>query len=197
LITLVDGRRYNGVNGYPPVITWLAVHSTASGVAGFPKCNPGGLLGPVCKTLANIGGEVAYTKAGQALLFQIDYLRVPTFVNGSAYKSTSQLAAWNNEGETKDPSINANFAKVKKFAMIKAMKDTMVYPNEGEWWGHFADGAMSQILTMKETKWYTEDLFGLKTADEAGKIVFNTTAGDHLQFSDAQLLWWVNNYFEE
>lgn len=43
--------------------------------------------------------------------------------------------------------------QTKKFAMIKAEKDTMVYPNEGEWWGHFADGSFKTILTMKETKW--------------------------------------------
>lgn len=190
-------QKYNGVNGFPPVISWLAVHSTASGVAGFPHCNPAGLLGPVCKIVANIGGDVAYTKASQDLLFQIDYYRDPNFVNKTSYKTTSQLAQWNNEGETVDPSIKANFIKVKKYAMIKAMKDSMVFPNEGEWWGHFEDGSLSKVLTMKETRWYTEDLFGLKTVDEAGKIVFNTTAGDHLQFTIEQLSWWVLNYFED
>lgn len=190
-------QKYNGVNGYPPVISWLAVHSTAAGVAGFPHCNPAGLLGPVCKTLANLGGEVAYTKVGQDALFQIDYFRDPNFVNTTAYKTYSQLAQWNNEGETVDPTINANFGKVKKFAMIKAEKDSMVFPNEGEWWGHFADGSLSTVLPMNQTRWYKEDLFGLRTADEAGRIVFNSTSGDHLQFSLAQLEWWVDNYFEE
>lgn len=65
--------------------------------------------------------------------------------------------------------------------MIKALKDTMVFPNEGEWWGHFADGSLKTVLPMNETVWYKNDTFGLRTADEAGKIVFNTTAGDHLQ----------------
>jgi len=81
--------------------------------------------------------------------------------------------------------------------MIKALKDSMVFPNEGEWWGHFADGSLTDVLTMKETKWYTEDMFGLKTADMAGKILFNTTAGNHLQFTDAELVWWVNHYLVE
>ena len=44
---------------------------------------------------------------------------------------------------------------------------------------------------------YQEDLFGLKTVDEAGKIVFNSTNGDHLEFSEEQLSWWVDNYFVE
>ena len=89
----------------------------------------------------------------------------------------------------------ANFIKTKRFAMIKALKDTMIFPNEGEWWGHFADGSQKEVLPMKQTKWYTEDLFGLKTVDEAGKIVFNTTEGNHLQFTHEQLVWWVDNYF--
>ena len=39
-----------------------------------------------------------------------------------------------------------NFVKVKKFAMIKALRDTMVFPNEGEWWGHYADGSQKEVL---------------------------------------------------
>jgi hypothetical protein len=72
--------RYND----PPVINFLSVHGTVSGVAGFPHCNPTGLLGPVCRTLTNLGGGVAYSPTFQNLLFQIDYFRDPNFVNSSA-----------------------------------------------------------------------------------------------------------------
>ena len=37
--------------------------------------------------------------------------------------------------------------------------------------------------------------FGLKTVDEAGKLHFNTTEGNHLQFSKEQLAWWVKHQF--
>lgn len=185
-------HRYND----PPVITHLSVHGTVSGVAGFPNCNPDGLLGPVCKVLSHISGDVAYTDL-QNDIFQVDYFRDPFSVNSTAFKEKSQLAQWNNEGITFNQTYKDNFLKVKRFAMIKAMKDTMVFPNEGEWWGHYADNSLSKVLTMKETKWYTDDLFGLKTADEAGRIIFNTTSGNHLQFSIEELTWWINNYFAE
>lgn len=80
--------------------------------------------------------------------------------------------------------------------MVKALKDSMVYPNEGEHWGSQPDGSKyGTAQTMKETKFYTQNLFGLKDADEANKIHFETTAGDHLQFSDEELYAWVDKYF--
>jgi len=78
--------------------------------------------------------------------------------------------------------------------MIKAEKDSMIYPNDGEWWGAFAADGKTR-LAMKDTEWYKNDLFGLKTADEAGKIFFNSTKGNHLQFTEEQLFGWVDQYF--
>ena len=179
----------------PPVKTFLSVHGTVSGVAGFPNCNPAGPLGPICKQISHLCGDLAYSALAQGLLFQVDYFRDPLRVQTDAYKQHSQLAAWNNEGDEVNSTFKANFGKTVRFAMIKAAKDSMVFPNEGEHWGHFADGSLSKVLTMKETRWYTDDLFGLRTADEAGRILFNTTAGDHLEFSTAELAWWVHNYF--
>ena len=42
-------HKYNN----PPVKTFLSVHGTVMGVAGFPNCNPDGLLAPVCRRLDN------------------------------------------------------------------------------------------------------------------------------------------------
>mmetsp|Transcript_56953 Transcript_56953/g.144417 ORF Transcript_56953/g.144417 Transcript_56953/m.144417 type:complete len:94 (-) Transcript_56953:233-514(-) len=81
--------------------------------------------------------------------------------------------------------------------MVKALKDSMVYPNEGEHWGALEEGRgyKAKPLAMQDTKFYKQDLFGLKTADEAGKIFFETTPGDHLEFSDDELFGWVQKYF--
>ena len=133
----------------------------------------------------------------QGILFQADYFRDPTKVNSSAYKKNSQLAQWNNEGLRFNKQINANFAKTNKFVMVKALGDTMVFPNEGEWFGHYKDGDddYKTVLRMNETEWYKSDLFGLKTADEAGKIHFESTPGNHLQFTEKELLGWIDEYF--
>jgi len=186
-------QKYNN----PPVSTFLSVHGTVVGCASFPKCNPSGLLGPVCKLISRfLVGPIAYTEFVQKKLFQANYFRDPKLVDGDSYKKNSEIAQWNNEGMTVDPKINANFAKVKRWAMIKAMKDSMIYPNDGEWWGSFAADGKTR-LAMNETDWYKKDLFGLKTADQAGKIFFNSTTGDHLQFTEAELFGWVDKYFLE
>lgn len=184
-------QKYND----PPVRNFLSVHGTVSGVAGFPNCDPNGFMGPACQHVAKLCGDLAYTEKTQSFLFQINYFRDPFRIQSDAYKTFSQLAQWNNEGLEFNQSYKDNFIKVERFIMIKAEQDSMVFPNEGEHWGHYKDGSLTEVLTMKETDWYKSDLFGLKTVDLAGKIIFNSTAGDHLQFDDDQLLWWVTNYF--
>ena len=77
--------------------------------------------------------------------------------------------------------------------MIKANGDTVVIPNEGEWWGAY-DSQYEQVRVMKDTEWYIEDMFGLRTADESGKIFFNSTDGNHLEFSDEELFGWLDLY---
>jgi len=68
--------------------------------------------------------------------------------------------------------------------------------NENEHWGAMDDAPHGDvILQMKDTKFYKEDLFGLKTADEAGKIFFEETTGDHLRFTKEELYGWVEKYF--
>lgn len=185
-------QKYND----PPVNVFLSVHGTVKGVSGFPQCNPSGPIEKVvCEPLAELLGDLAYFEIVQDILFQAGYFDDPTKRNSTLYHNNSQICSWNNEGGVVHPSYKTNFLKVKKFVMIKAMKDTMVFPNENEWWGGFADGGFEKILTMKETDEYKRDTFGLATADKAGRIFFNSTTGNHLDFTDAQLFGWIDQHF--
>lgn len=182
-------HKYNN----PPVRNVLHVHGTISGVSGFPQCNPAG--NSLCKGISQLCGELAYNSIVQGILFQADYFRDPRLVNSSAYLEHSQLAAWNNEAGVPNTTYKSNFASVEKFVLVKAMGDTMVFPNEGEWFGHFADGDSYTPIPMNETRWYREDLFGLKTVSDAGKIHLESTPGNHLQFTEEELFGWVDKYF--
>eukprot|EP01060_Flectonema_neradi_P008549 TRINITY_DN160_c2_g2_i1.p1 TRINITY_DN160_c2_g2~~TRINITY_DN160_c2_g2_i1.p1 ORF type:complete len:357 (+),score=95.33 TRINITY_DN160_c2_g2_i1:43-1071(+) len=185
-------QKYND----PPVSTFLSIHGTVQGVSGFPRCRPDGkYLGGLCRLFDGLLGDGAYFEYFQNHLFQADFYRDPNRVGKYLYKKNSQLGDWNQEGRKVHPEYKENFGKTKRFAMIKAEKDTMVFPNEGEWWGHFQDGSRKVVLTMRETSAYKQDTYGLQTADKAGKIIFNSTARNHLQFTKEQLLWWTSNYF--
>jgi len=189
-------QKYND----PPVHTWLSVHGTLNGVAGFPNCNPDGLLGPVCKLLAEFLGDLAYEEFVQNMLFQADYFRDPMRYDDKSYLKNSQIAQWNNENKDNiTPEFKTRFTALKRLAMIRAEKDTMIFPSQSEWWGEFKKGSLKKddILEMKDTPNYQSDSFGLKTLHEANKMVFNTTAGNHLQFSEDQLFWWLDHYIVE
>lgn len=190
-------QRYND----PPVVNYIAIHSTVSGVAGFPRCAPSGsILGPICTAIAEVLGDLAYEAVIQKHLFQADYFRDPLKVNTTQYLENSQLADWDNVGTTVHPVYNTNFAKTARWAMVKALKDTMVWPNEGEWWG-LPDPDPSEwnnknlVQPMNQTDLYIRDTFGLRTADRSHKIFFETTPGDHLQFTDQELFGWMDKYF--
>jgi len=187
-------QKYNN----PTVNAFISVHGTVMGVAAIPSCfKQDKPLGLVCKAIAEIAGDLAYTPPVQHILFQADYFRHNVGPRAGDYMAHSQIAGWNNENPKRaNATYKANFGKTNVFAMVKAAKDSMVYPNEGEHWGSMDDAPNGKkILTMKETKFYKEDLFGLRTADEAGKIFFEETAGNHLQFSLTELNGWVDKYF--
>ena len=94
----------NIIRGYiakyndPPVRTFLSICGCNAGVAAWPQCSPAGkLIGPVCRALAEVLGDLAYLKIVQDVLFQANYYRDPLRLKDDAYLSNSRLAHWNGE----------------------------------------------------------------------------------------------------
>lgn len=198
----------NVIRGYvaryntPTVHTFLSVNGVNAGEGTVPGCFPSGgaaaaTLGSVCDLLLEQASRRAYTEFAQKHSFQSNYWRDPRASEREAYQKFSQLARWNNEGpEHHNATLNENFARTSRFVWVRATKDSMVWPSEGEHWGSPDpdDPFGKPVLPMNETEWYTEDLFGLRTAQEAGKNVFETFEGDHLRFSMEDFDRWVRTY---
>merc|ERR1719382_483750 len=168
-----------------------------AGVAAFPQCSPEGkVLGKPCQALTEVLGGLAYHPLVQRVLFQANYFRDPTRVNSTAYQKHSQLGHWNGEDpEASDMAERkANYAKTAKFVWVRGTKDTEVWPNEGEQWGAPSDDYPAHLaaLPMKQTRWYTTDSFGLRSADEAGKNFFDEYPGNHIRFTAAELDTWLD-----
>lgn len=88
-----------------------------------------------------------------------------------------------------------NFSKLQSLVLVRANRDTQVFPKESEWFGAYEDHTFQRVLGFNETKWYHDDSFGLRTLDQAGKVHFLSTDGNHLEFSTQFLLDVVEKYF--
>lgn len=181
----------------PPVRNFISIHGPLAGVASVPHCDPSlPLIGKLCQEVTELLSTAAYTPYVQDLLAQANYLRDPEDI--SAYLTTSFLPDLNNEvdqSSLKAKGYKANFESLESLVLVKALDDTMIYPKESEWFGFFQDGGFSQLLSYKETKWYQENWFGLKTLDLDGRLHFETTNGDHLRFSLQELYSLLDRYW--
>jgi len=200
--------RYND----PPVNTFISVNGVNGGTGAVPYCIPKASTTAVtesssesfssnfiCNSLMEVANKRAYTKFAQTHSFQANYWRDPRPQAKEAYSTYSQLAQWNNEGRVYNSTLNENYAKTHKFVWVMALQDEMVWPKEGEQWGapnplHPFDGK-DNILDREETEWFIKDLFGLKTAEEAGKNHYESFDGPHLGFSMDDVDGWVSKYF--
>lgn len=180
-------EKYNN----PPVFNWVSLHGPLAGVSGFPQCSYEFFL---CKMFDEyLIGNLVYTSLAQDILAQANYYRDPT--KTKEYTESCKFLPEINNERNANSTLTSNFDKVEKILLIKALEDTMVFPNESEWFGFYKDGSTTELLSFNQTTWYEQNLFGLKTLNEAGKIDFATTPGNHLKISNDQLLAIVDKYF--
>lgn len=174
----------------PPVFNFISMHGPLSGVGSFPGC-------PVeknfCKLFAELLGALAYYPFVQEHLAQANYFRDPYKID--KYLAGDWFLADINNEQTVVPSYNERWASLNSVCLVKALGDTVVVPNDSEWFGFFKDGTFEEVWDTKEAPWYVNDSFGLKTLDTAGKLFFNTTEGNHLDFETDYLLDLVGTYF--
>lgn len=194
----------NVIRGYiakynaPAVRNFLSICGINAGVAAFPHCSPDALLiGGACKALTELLGKAAYNPVVQKALFQADYFRDPTHRKDPAYLRYSQIARWNGEAGGDMSTEKANWAKTQRFVWVMGTKDTMVWPREATQWADVSESYPhnTSIVPYKQTRWFKEDLFGLRSAEEAGKNFFEQYVGDHIRFSDSDLEGWLLKYF--
>ncbi|CAK7347726.1 unnamed protein product [Dovyalis caffra] len=76
-------------------------------------------------------------------------------------------------------------------------QDTVLVPKETSWFGYYPDGSFDTVLPAQETRLYIEDWIGLKTLDEAGKVIFINVSGGHLDISETDMKKYVLPYLEE
>jgi len=206
----------NVIRGYiakyntPSVHTFLSINGVNAGIGAVPYCRPellshshrtsgdssSAVTFSMCDLLMEQASRSAYTEFAQQHSFQANYWRDPRPVATDRYRQYCQLAVWNNEaGGPINETLRENWAKTQQFVWVLATEDGMVWPREGEQWGApDPNNPFQVILPRNETEWYQKDLFGLKTAELAGKNFYEAFVGDHLQFTQEDFEGWVHKY---
>lgn len=193
--TLIRGyiHRYNK----PPVKSFVSMHGVMMGVSGLPQCPMSvPALGTVCKTVDWMVSHFGvYSQFVQNRLAQANYYR--DSANLKTYRKDAHFLPYiNNEVKGKEnATYTANFKSLERLVLVMAQDDTMIHPKESEHFGYFKDGSLKELVDMKNAPWYTEDWFGLKSLDKAGKIDFFSTPGNHLRFTEEFLSKMVAQYF--
>ncbi|KAJ7304356.1 hypothetical protein JRQ81_011907 [Phrynocephalus forsythii] len=170
----------------PPMINLISVGGQHQGVYGFPRCP--GESSHLCDWIRKMLDIGAYAKPIQQRLVQAQYWHDP--LNEEEYRKNSVFLADINQERCINKTYKTNLMSLKKFVMVRFLKDSMVDPPASEWFGYYRSGQAKETIPLNETALYKEDRLGLKEMDQGGKLVFLGAAGDHLQFSKE---WFCEN----
>ncbi|XP_065843042.1 palmitoyl-protein thioesterase 1-like [Oscarella lobularis] len=170
----------------PPIKNLISFGGQHQGVFGFPRC-PGNnsIVCDEVRRLLNLGVYVSFV---QNNLVQAEFWQDP--LNEDEYRNKSVFLADINQENVKNLKYKENLMKLTNFVMVKFLKDTMVQPNDSEWFSFYKPGQDKVVVPLKDSPLYTEDWLGLKEMDAAGKLHFLSSDGDHLQFTDD---WFYEN----
>ena len=116
-----------------------------------------------------------------------DPMRYSLYLNSATY-----LPVINNERDV-NAKFKSNMESLKNFVMIWSSIDGVIYPVESSKFGYYKDNTYA-IQNMSETRQYTENLIGLKTLHENGKINIHEVDCKHVDFKTSECLDRMKNF---
>lgn len=171
--------------GQYKVRNYLSLAGPQQGVQMTPWC----FTGTWCNILTYLENHLDGFEAAQDHLAPADYWNNP---QPDAFAAMLKYSIWlpyinNMKQHDKYDQYKQRFSALNRAQFVRFQNDTVIYPNDSTQFGtRNADGEM---IPMKDTKIYTEDSFGLKTMDEAGKLSFIEIPGqDHITFTKDDVL---------
>ncbi|XP_013854925.1 palmitoyl-protein thioesterase 1 isoform X2 [Austrofundulus limnaeus] len=170
----------------PPMKTLISVGGQHQGVYGLPRCP--GESSSICNMIREALNRGAYSDLVQKHLVQAQYWHDP--LNDDLYRKYSLFLADINQERVVNETYKKNLLQLEKFVMVKFLQDTVVDPVDSEWFGFLKTGQAKETETLQESVLYKEDRLGLAVLDKAGKLVFLSADGDHLQFPEG---WFQKN----
>ncbi|CAD5224829.1 unnamed protein product [Bursaphelenchus okinawaensis] len=165
---------------YPVPKSVVSIGGPQHGVYGFPHC-PGSV--GICNTVRRLLNTGAYLGFVQNALVQAQYWDDPYLRDDFRNKSIF-LADVNCARECDQDRYRKNLVRLENLVLVKFLRDTMVVPKETEWFGYYPDNNVTNVVTLRDSDLYKNDLISLKELDDNGKLHFLTVDADHLHITN-------------
>ncbi|XP_017634403.1 uncharacterized protein LOC108476642 isoform X2 [Gossypium arboreum] len=166
-------------DGAPQVKNFISLGGPHAGTASVPLCGSGFL----CLIADKLIKSEIYSDYVQAHLAPSGYLKLPNDIPHYLEKCRF-LPKLNNElPHERNSTYKERFIRLQNLVLIMFEHDTVLIPKETSWFGYYPNGAFKPVVRPQETKLYSEDWIGLKTLDDAGKVLYVNVSGGHLGIS--------------
>lgn len=142
-----------------------------------------------------VPASLAYSSFVQGILAVSNYWR-DTWNYDKFVSRCPLLAALDNMCDFK-LQRKKNFQSIDKLVVFGSERDEVIAPQASAFFGQFAPGSTLRVLSMEEREEYREDLFGLRTLREQGRLVCVESRMLHFQyprnesFVKGDLVFWV------
>jgi len=188
-------ERCQGDEGGWRMHTLVTMGAQHQGVYNLPNCgtdddDPKDQPTSACLAVQAVVARGAYLPYLRDHLVQAQYFKDPYRLD--AYLANNPfLPDINNELESKNAAYASNLASLERLVLYRFQKEYTVVPRGSEWFDFF-DGTM--LVNVSDTALYKEDWIGLRTLDEAGKLVrAEVPDARHMQFTAE---WFQTNVIE-
>ncbi|OBA21380.1 alpha/beta-hydrolase, partial [Metschnikowia bicuspidata var. bicuspidata NRRL YB-4993] len=162
------------------------------GVLELPVCQPPDDW--VCRKRNQLLKAQVWQDSVQKTVVPAQYFRDPGQYE-RYLEHSNFLAAVNNERPSEGSrAAKRRFERLQKLVLIKFAHDSTLVPKESAFFQE-RHGLTGQEVPMTGTRVYRDNLFGLRTLHEAGRIEFHTVDDEHMQFSDDFFLKIVSDHF--
>ena len=169
------------------VDTFISIASPQHGMAGAPP-----LLTQLVPLIDSISQSptfylFVYSYLGQQIA-PLNYYLDPYHYDMYLEKSKFFPLLNNEKGDDWNKARQkSNFLKLRKLVLVGGPGEDVLRPWQTAQFGYYNEegNRENEVIDMEETRFYTEDLFGLQTMDKRGDIRRCTVAGiKHIEFRD-------------
>jgi len=165
------------------VSRFLSIAGPHMGVNAFPQCAEGGIM---CDIVNGMTRDLVYTQWIQANVAPAGYFK--DMQKYAAYLADASFLPDLNNERTDNQSqwYFDQMVQLDAFMLVMFENDTVLDPPTTAWFSYFAENGT--VVPMEQQQIYIDDWIGLKTLNEADKLTFIALPGNHLQFTEADVI---------